>query len=183
MCGISVAIVDPPPLPPEDDDPPKRCRVNMPEPFTFDEMMDSWGPSNLFSLLGSLSANMDTVYHEVSQRLANDVTGQLFQKWFGNVARNGLAELTTLAQQLGFAGGVMDAAYTNGMKARGGGGYFPKPIGGIKDLQRMWERGDKPRRDGDYDHEVPKDYRCYWVVVDDPGPGDLIGPISPGTYE
>jgi hypothetical protein len=177
--------VYPPPLPPvepppDTEEPPRTKLINVPETFTIDEMMDHYGAVNLFGLLGAVSANMDTVYHEVSQRLATDETGQLFKRWFGNVSRNIGSELATVKLRLGFAGGVMDNAYSRGAAAAGGG-YHPTAIGKLSAVQEKWLNGEKPR-DGDIIGDPPwKPYKCFWLEVDDDGTWPPIVPPIGGS--
>lgn len=156
-------IVSPPSVP---EDPPARVSVNTAAPYSLQVLLEKFGAARCASTLGRAGANMDGFYFDVCNLVGADKTGKTFQDWFGNVPKNSAVPLVSMKNQLGFAGGVLDSAYTAGVRAGGGGGYVPKPIGKLKDLQEMYEQGRKPKRDPEIPDIPVVPYECHWSTVE-----------------
>jgi len=156
-------IIFPPYEPP---DVPPDVVVNMPAPHSLVTMLEKFGAAYCASTLGRAGANMDGFYFDVCNLVKDDQTGRVFQDVFGNVPRNSSVPITDSKTQLGFTGGVLDSAYTAGVQAGGGGGYVPKPIGKLKDLQEMFEKGRKPRHDPEIPDVPDVPYESYFTPID-----------------
>jgi hypothetical protein len=129
-------------------------------------MLEKFGPAYCAQTLGRAGANMDGFYFDVCNLVKDDKSGRVFQRVFGDVPRNSSVPITDLKTQLGFSGGVLDSSYSAGVQASGGGGYVPKPIGKLKDLQEMFEKGRKPKRDPEIPDVPDVPYESYFTPID-----------------